>query len=290
MEDAIGAAIPDATARLAIFVHGLGTTEWSWCLGAADYHGDPSVNFGTLLRRDLGYTAIFVRYNGGRHVSDNGRELAARIEALAAAWPVPLDEIVLVGHSMGGLVSRSACEHARLDSHRWLRALRRVFSLGTPHHGADLERLGNLLGALLLAVGTPGTRIPGRLLNGRSAGIKDLRFGNLVDEDWLGRDPDAVAEDNRRLVPLLDGVDYHFLSATVTKDPAHPLGRLVGDLLVREGSASGEPAGALREIQFPIRTHCFGGLMHHVLQSHPDVYERIRAACAGEDPPPDQNA
>ncbi len=275
-------AVPGATSKIAVFVHGLGTTEWSWCLHAAEYHGDPAASFGTMLARDLGYTPVFVRYNGGRHVSENGRDLASRIEALVAAWPVPVEELVLVGHSMGGLVARSACEHGRRAAHAWLAPLRRVFSLGTPHHGADLERLGHLAGALLEAIDTPGTRIPGRLVNGRSAGVKDLRHGSLVDEDWLGRDPDAVVADRPSEVPLIDGVRYYFLSATITEDPTHPLGRLVGDMLVRVGSASGGPRGG-DPGAFPIRTHCFGGIAHHALQCHPDVYARVRAACAGED-------
>jgi pimeloyl-ACP methyl ester carboxylesterase len=264
-------------ARVVVFVHGLMTTEWSWWLESQAYHGDPSASFGTLLARDLGVSSLWARYNSGRHVSENGRLLARALAALVAAWPVELDELVLVGHSMGGLVIRSACHYADVEGLGWPRLVRRVVSLGSPHHGAPLERVGKLATALLGSIDTPGTRIPARLLEGRSAGIKDLGAGKLVDEDWLGRDEDAVADDTARRVPLLPHVTYCFVSATITRDPEHPVGRLVGDLLVRVPSASG---ARLEASTFPIETRLYGGVAHHELQNHPAVYEVLRDLCA----------
>lgn len=263
-------AIEPCTGKLAVLVHGLGTTEWSWWLESEAYHGDASVSFGTLLERDLGYTPIYVRYNTGRHVSENGRRLARELERLVRAVPRPLEEILLVGHSMGGLVARSACCYAEREGLAWPARVRRVVCLGSPHHGAPLEKLGHAATALLSAIDTPGTRISARLLDGRSAGIKDLRHGVLVDEDWRS-DPDALTA-----VPLLEHASYHFLSATVTRDPAHPLGQVIGDLLVRTPSASGSAITARR---FPIATRCFGGVLHHQIQNHPAVYAELRRAC-----------
>jgi pimeloyl-ACP methyl ester carboxylesterase len=283
------------TARVVLFVHGLGTTEWSWCLEAEAYHGDARTTFGSLLRRDLGMTPLFVRYNTGRHVSENGRALSALLSALVRVYPVPISEIALVGHSMGGLVVRSAChyglEHAEGEASGrapWLAHVRRVFCLGSPHRGAPLEKLGNVVTGILGAIDLPGTLIPARILEGRSAGIKDLRHGALVDEDWLGRDPDALLDEGRREVPLLPGVAYHFVSATVTRDPEHPLGRVIGDLLVRVPSALApgvESAATVRteerrEQRFEIETQRFGGVMHHQMQNHPAIYEVLRSALA----------
>ncbi len=270
------AALPEASSRVVIFVHGLATTEWSWTLESEAYHGDPAASFGTLLARDLGCTSIFVRYNSGRHVSENGRLLARELQRLVDSYPRAIEEIVLVGHSMGGLVIRSACHYADSEGLSWVADLRRVFCLGTPHRGAPLERVGQVVAAALGAVDTPATQICGRLLRSRSAGIKDLRWGALCDEDWFGRDPDAESEAGVREIPLLDRVTYHFVSATVTEDPEHPLGRLVGDLLVRVPSAQG-PVFETRV--FPIDTRHFGGVMHHQLQNHPAIYEQLRAAC-----------
>jgi pimeloyl-ACP methyl ester carboxylesterase len=273
--DALGRALPAPTGRVALFVHGLGTTEWCWCLEADHYHGDPTATFGSLLARDLGITPLYLRYNTGRHVSENGRALAALLASLRDAYPAPIDELVLIGHSMGGLVVRSACHYGREASAPWLGLVRRVFCLGAPHRGAPLEKVGNVLTGVLGAIDHPATLIPARVLEGRSAGIKDLRHGSLVDEDWLGRDPDALIDAPRTEVSLLDDVAYHFVSATVTEDPEHPLGRLIGDLLVRVPSASGP---LQREEHFAIETARFGGVLHHQLQNHPAVYQVIRRA------------
>ena len=141
-----------------------------------------------------------------------------------------------------------------------------------------LERLGVIATAILAAIDTPGTRIPARILQGRSAGIKDLRRGSLVDEDWLGRDPDALRDHALREIPLLDHASYHFVSATITRDAEHPVGRIVGDLLVQPPSASG---AKVRHRTFPIDTRHFGGVLHHQLQNHPAVYDELRRACEG---------
>ncbi len=272
----LASALAEAPSRVALFVHGLGTAEGSWCLGAEAYHGDPAASFGSLLERDLGYAPLYVRYNTGRHVSENGRLLARELERLTRAWPAELEELVLVGHSMGGLVARSALHYASEQGLAWPAKVRRVFCLASPHHGAPLARLGHLAAAVLDMIDTPGTRIPARILQGRSAGIKDLRHGSLVDEDWLGQDPDALRAPEARAVPLLDHVRYHFLSATVTADPEHPLGQLAGDLLVRVPSATGVRC---EHRTFPIETACFGGVLHHQLQNHPAVYAVLRRCC-----------
>jgi pimeloyl-ACP methyl ester carboxylesterase len=271
--DELAALITEPTPRCAIFVHGLGASEWSWCWNAVSNHGSPEVNFGTLLHDDLGYVPFFARYNSGRHVSENGRLLAAAVQRLHEAYPAPLEEILLIGHSMGGLVVRSACHYAQTEGRTWVERVRRVFSLGSPHQGAPAEKASHLAGAILHSIDLPSTRIPAELLRRRSSGIKDMRLGSVVDEDWLGRDPDALSADGCAEVPLLDSVAYHFLSATVTRDPEHPLGQLVGDILVRVPSASGP---VMRGGDFAIRTRSYGGVLHHELQNHPDVYAQIR--------------
>ena len=270
-------AVPEPSSTLVVFVHGLCATEWSWCLGAEAYHGDPGANFGTLLARDLGVTPLFLRYNSGRHVSENGRDLAALLDALVAHWPVPVKRVALVGHSMGGLVIRSACHLADADRRPWRERLTHVACLASPHRGAALEKLGNVLGGVLEAIDLPGTRIPGRILQGRSAGIKDLRYGYIRDEDWAGFDPDALLEDRSGPLALLDDVAYCFVSATVTRDPEHPVGALLGDLLVRGPSASPE---ALTRRAFALDTGRYGAVLHHQVQCHPDVYAQLRAFLA----------
>lgn len=268
--EAWAALVPEAPARVALFVHGLMTTEWSWCLEAEAYHGDPALHFGSLLERDLGILPVHLRYNSGRRVSRNGRDLADQLERFVDAYPGPLEELVLIGHSMGGLVLRSASHYGTTSGHRWPATVKRAFYLGSPHRGAPLARLGDKVSGMLDAVDHPATQVLARLLEGRSEGIHDLRHGALVDDDWLVTDPDALTA-----AELLPGARHTFFSATITEDSEHPLGRLIGDLLVQTPSASGP-----YQTSFPIETRRYGGILHHQLQNHPAVYAQLRDACA----------
>ncbi len=178
-----------------------------------------------------------VRYNSGRHISENGRSLADVLERVVEQWPVEVERIALVGHSMGGLVARSACHQAAEDGAAWVERVRHVISLGSPHLGAPLAQGVHVATAALRAL--PETRPFGNFLGRRSGGIRDLRHGSLVDEDWRDRDPDALRAAACREVPLLPHATHCFVSATITRDARHPLGRLLGDALVLSGSASG---------------------------------------------------
>ena len=261
---ALAAAFPAASAHLVVLVPGLFETEHAWRHGGAP-------TYGAQLARDLGATPVDVRYNTGRHVSENGRALAELLEALTTAWPVPVARLGLVGHSMGGLVIRSAAHHGDLAGHAWLRALTATVSLGTPHAGAPLAR-GTHLAAHALQ-GLPETRAFARGLRRHSAGIRDLRDGSLVDEDWAGRDPHALRAAACREVPLAPGVRHAFVAATLTRDARHPGGRLLGDGLVLAASASG--TGRAERIAFSDGLN-LAGAHHLALLNHPAVYARLR--------------
>jgi pimeloyl-ACP methyl ester carboxylesterase len=188
---------------------------------------------------------------------------------------VVVDEIVLVGHSMGGLVVRSACHYGERSEEPWVADVRHVFCLASPHLGAPLEKAANVAGWALGHL--PETRPFARIVNGRSEGIKDLRFGYLVEEDWKDADPDALLENNRHHIPFLSTATYYYVSATLSRDPHHPLGQLVGDLLVRFPSATGEGAKGER-IPFHIDNgHHAGGLTHFHVLNDPDIYGQINA-------------
>jgi pimeloyl-ACP methyl ester carboxylesterase len=230
--------------------------------------------YGEQLELDLGVSAVEVRYNSGRHISENGRSLAELLEALCAAWPVEVEAIALVGHSMGGLVARSACHRAGGERMAWVRHVRHVVSLGSPHTGAPLAQAVHYAGCALHAV--PETRPFGNLLRRGSAGIRDLRHGSLVDEDWVDRDPHALRAAACREVPLLDGATHCFVAATVTRSARHPVGRLLGDALVLEASASGR--SRTRRLPFRVEDGMhLGGAHHLALLNHPAVYARLRA-------------
>jgi pimeloyl-ACP methyl ester carboxylesterase len=281
---AMRANYPNATGKVCVFVHGLSCTEWSWVMSSDKLWGDPTTCFGTKLADDLGYTPLYVRYNSGRHISDNGRRLAELLERVHAAYPLPIEELVLVGHSMGGLVARSAAHYGSLEQMTWVPTLRQLFCIGSPHLGAPLEKGTNLLSALLRAIPAAGAQVPAEVLNARSAGIKDLRWGYTVEEEWKDRDPDAILDDQRRDIPLLDHVRYGFVAATIIHDPAHPLGQLVGDLLVRIPSASGAAPDPARRIAFQ-SGRVFSGMSHLALANHPAVYETLRESLANNERP-----
>lgn len=264
-ELSLRAAFPQATPRLVAFIHGLTGDEFCWSWGADESYGE-------RLATDLGYTPVYLRYNSGLHVSENGRTVASLLEALVEAWPVPVAQIALVGHSMGGLVARSAAHQAAEQNHLWVRDVRHVVSLGTPHTGAPLEQGAHRAAVALDKL--PETRMLGSFLKKRSAGIRDLRQGSLVDEDWRDRDPEALRAVACREVPLLPGATHCFISATMTRDPEHPLGRLLGDILVLKPSARGQ--SKTRRIPFrEEHGHHVGGTHHLALLNHPEVYERL---------------
>ncbi len=255
--------IANAGPRIVIFVHGLFETELAWRYGGGR-------TYAQRLAAELGCTPVDVRYNTGLHVSENGASLADLLEALVREWPVAVEQIALVGHSMGGLVARSGCCHGSERGDAWVRLVRHTVTLGSPHTGAPLESAVHYASAALATV--PETQPFARFLRRRSAGIRDLRQGSLVDEDWRDRDPDALRAAACREVPLIEGATHHFVSATVTRSPDHPVGRLIGDWLVLQPSASGRGRIAFREEH---GLHV-GGVHHLALLNHPQVYERLR--------------
>ena len=180
---------------------------------------------------------------------------------------LPYDQfrVYLVAHSMGGLVCRSAAYRAVEDRMSWVKNVSHVVSLGTPHRGAPLEEIVHVGSAALTAM--PETQPVARFLRRRSGGIRDLRRGSLVDEDWQDRDPDALRAAACKEIPLLDGAKHCFVSASLTRSPRNPLGRLIGDMLVLGSSA----APWREEEAFHL-----SGANHFALLNHPQVYERLR--------------
>jgi hypothetical protein len=234
LKPALRQAYPEATPRLAVFVHGLGRTEDGWLARRSGHQP-----YGDRLRTELGYTPLYVRYNTGRHISENGRELAGLLSQVIPAWPIEVREIVLIGHSVGGLVTRSACHYGAESV--WVDRVRHVFTLGSAHAGSPVERLAGTAGAALARL--PETRALAHTLNVRSAGIKDLAHGYLLDEDWLSQDRAALPPPGGRHVPFLPGAEHLFISAA--------------------------------------RRRRLGGPLHVDLLSDPAVYEQIRRRLSG---------
>jgi triacylglycerol lipase len=238
---ALREAFPDAAGRIVVFVHGLVDTEAVWFL-----RNDAGPALPDVVASTPDVTPVLVRYGTGRSIGRNGQDLAERLQDLVDNWPVPVTELVLVGHSMGGLVIRSATTTGVVAGHRWPSVLDDVVYLGTPHLGSWLEKVANA-GSWVLRHVSPQSAPIGTLLDGRSRGIKDLRFGMLADDGWADAPIDDLLTGRVPDVPWLGGVTHHLVVGRLRASDRHPLNHLFGDSLVRAGSASG--VGRRRRIE-----------------------------------------
>lgn len=240
--------------KLLVLVHGLCMNDKQWSRDGHDH--------GAALADELGYLPLYLRYNSGMPIASNGRLLADMLETLVGNWATPLDEVVIMGHSMGGLVARSACYHARESGHGWPQHLRKLVFLGTPHHGAPLERGGH---ALEIAMNLSPYSMPlTRLTKARSAGITDLRYGTVS----AGKD----------IVPLPSGVKCYAIAAVRSAKRSSLSARLIGDGLVALDSALGRHRDRARMLAIPKSRQWVGYEMgHRDLLSRPEAYRQISA-------------
>ena len=259
----LAAAFPKPGRKLLVMVHGLCMNDLQWNREDQDH--------GAALARDLGYSALYLHFNSGMHISTNGREFAALMESLVRAWPHALEQLTIIGHSMGGLVARSACHYAERADHAWLDRLDHLLFLGTPHFGAPLERAGSRVDYMLGI--SPYTAPFARLGKVRSAGIKDLRHADLRDEDW---DTTASTRGHAPL-PLPQGVGCYAVAASKSMRQSRSGARIRSDGLVPVNSALGLHRDARMNLAFPDDHRWIGYDMGHFeLLSRVDVYERIK--------------
>ena len=258
---ALAARLPQAGGRILLLVHGLCMNDLQWRRHGHDH--------GAALAAAAGCTPLYLHYNSGRHVSSNGHDLAELLEKLVQAWPVPIESLTIVGHSMGGLVARSACHYAQHSGHAWLRQLRQMVFIGTPHHGAPLERGGNWVNVLLEL--SPYTAALARLAKLRSAGITDLRHGSIVDEDWQQGDR-FERKRRRQCVPLPQAVPCYAIAATTAASGGKAARTLPGDGLVPLQSALGQHAQRSQDLGIPAAQRMVVHGLHHLdLLDSPEV-------------------
>jgi hypothetical protein len=254
----LAAAFPQATGRLVVFLHGLCENEAYWSRGRER----TGTTYAELLA-ERGWTPLLLRANTGLPLRENGAALTALMQRLVEAWPVPVVRIALVGHSLGGLVIRAAGAVAGEVAEPWSDRVSDVVTLGTPHLGAPIAwGIGHGSRGLSMVQETAAL---GRLLDWRSRGVHDLVAG-LAEE-----------------VPPLPHARYHLVAATLTHREHHPVGDLVGDLLVRPRSAYGRAGG--RSLFPGADILHVGGTGHFGLLNHPDVHaalERWLAPVGGD--------
>lgn len=258
---------------IVVFVHGLMADEVLF-QKISDGPG-----YGPRLAENANALSLYVRYNSGRHISENGEELSRLLEDLAEKAGKKMERLVIIAHSMGGLVSRSAGYYGSKAGASWIKKLSDVVLIGVPNDGSFLEKFGHLATFVLAQIWNYPTRLVGRIANERSSGIKDLRWGFMVDEDWQQENADALTGVKRIPVPPLAGVRYHVLLGSLTKDIDSPLGMYFGDGLVGTRSAAGATFSLSSEPGKPvIEFRAFPETGHISLLGHEDVYAYIEAA------------
>ena len=264
-------ALPSAsevTDKVLLLIHGLCMNDLQWTTTDADHH------HGQALAEALGYTPIYLRYNTGLHTSQNGRELSRQLEAFVNQWPLAITNLSVLVHSMGGLVIRSALVAAEEDLLTWPQHLKNIIFLGTPHHGAPLERAGNWVDVILGS--TPYSRPFAKLGQLRSAGITDLRYGHVMDADWMGHDRFRKKPDSRTAVPLPGHIACFAVAATLAGKQSSLAERLIGDGLVPLPSALGQHAQAHRTLKFAKTSQRIVYKTGHMaLLSSPEVTQQL---------------
>lgn len=260
---ALAEQLRSSNGRLLIMVHGLCMNDLQWQRECHDH--------GAILAAEHDLSSVYLHYNSGKHISDNGREFSELLQMLVDISDVPLS-LNLLAHSMGGLVSRSAFYYAQSVGHTWPEQIEKLICLGTPHHGAALEKGGNWLENILKV--SPYSAPFARLARLRSAGVTDLRYGFVREEDWYGKDAHALSEAPLNVLPLPGSVDAYAIAGTIRKEAGKFDELIVGDGLVNVASALGHHKLKEKTLGFAgDRQWVLRGVNHMALLNHPEVLE-----------------
>lgn len=264
------------SSSITIFVHSLMSSERLWSLPRRLKDLQKSQSYGQRLQLDCGTSAIYLRYNTGLHISTNAQQLVVLIDELIKSWPVEVTEINLIGHSMGGLVVRSAVHYGHKNGALFSTHLKRVYLLGAPLRGAPLEKFANVLTSALATIPTPVTRIVAHGLNQRSEGIKDLRHGYLIDEEWQDQPADIISYGRTNNLLPIQGIQYFSIAGNLFSDEHHLAAKIFGDLLVPPFSAKDEGLDGTATDRAADKSVVFAGVNHIGLANDEKVYQQIR--------------
>lgn len=262
--------VPKISNKIVVFVHGLASHEQMWAY--PNTAEDAQISYGSLLLRDQGFTPLYLRYNSGLRVSENGRLLAALLEELLLLLPDTTKEIVLVGHSLGGLLIRSACHYAEQSGNRWPQLLSKAVYLGTPHHGVPWAAL--LAGFYQRAAGSNNrfAQTIHTLHENRSPSMRDIISMSLVDEHWQEGSAHPP-------LPWYPGAKHYFIAGSINQDPNHLLSHAFGDVLVPLDSAQARSEGLAHLPVPPLieeRSIIVPGVKHIALAHNHEVYDQLK--------------
>ncbi|MFT6698928.1 MAG: pimeloyl-ACP methyl ester carboxylesterase [Porticoccaceae bacterium] len=263
----IKAAYPKVNGKILLMIHGSCMNDLQWT--RKDH------NHGKIIATELNKTPIYLKYNSGLHISSNGKNLNNLLEELVKNWPVPIEELVIIAHSMGGLVSRSALYYGEKNQKKWTKHVKKIVFLGTPHHGSYVERTGNYLDLILESIhyAKPFARL-GKI---RSAGVTDLRYGNLIDEDWKDDNRFEIKNDKRRNIQLSKQIEFYTIAAVIGNETTSLSTQILGDTLVDVKSALGQHKNPDKNLNFKKENIWISYDSNHLdLISNPKILNKIK--------------
>jgi pimeloyl-ACP methyl ester carboxylesterase len=264
--EALKVVYPNINGKILLMVHGSCMSDIQWTR--------KNHNHEKKISKDLQKTPVYLYYNSGRHISTNGQNLNNSLEELIKNWPVPVEEITILAHSMGGLVTRSAIYYGQEKQKNWPNLLKKVVFLGTPHHGSQIEKAGNYLDLILETI--PYTKPLAKLGKIRSSGVTDLRYGNLIDEDWQNSDRFELKSDQRQHVQLPKSIQFYSIAAITNKKNTSKSIKILGDNLVDVKSALGKHKNPDKNLSFKKKNTCVVYESNHLdLLSNPKITDKL---------------
>jgi len=259
--------------KVIVLVHGLTNLETVWDI-PSEQNESQDDNYGQRLKNEFGFTPFYLRYNTGLGVFENGKKLDELLEELILAYPIEVEDIVLIGFSMGGLLLRCAQKIAvEKKGSAWLDKLHDCFYIGTPHEGSPLEKFGHLTSSLVRRVPKDYINHWADWIDLRSEGIKDLRAGLLhlksvdADSNSLGEES---YEKSVQCGSFYQYAHHYFVSGTLLEKEDSWLNKMMGDSLVKTTSAN--PRAAPENSQY---AH-FDGMPHIPLAHSNKVYLQLK--------------
>jgi len=257
---------PKINGKILLMIHGSCMSDIQWTR--------KNHNHGQILSEELEKTPIYLNYNSGKHISINGQDLNENLQKLVENWPVPVEEIVIIAHSMGGLLTRSALYYAYQSQNNWTKHLKKVAFLGTPHHGSPIEKIGNYLDLVLASL--PYLKPFARLGKIRSAGVTDLRYGNLISEDWQKIGRFELKGDKRHHIQLAKNIDFYAVAAVIGKETSVS-SKALGDSLVDIKSALGQHEKIEKNLNFKVENTLIVYENNHLdLLSNLEILEKLK--------------
>jgi hypothetical protein len=220
--------------KLIILIHGLMNDDNIW-------HSNPEdliQRMGSFLEKQNKANILYLRYNTGRHISQNGQDFSLLIQNLLDFYRKDITEIVIMAHSMGGLVTRSACYYAGKLDHNWISILKKVFLIGVPNEGSYVARIAHMTQYFMRKIDPTDNDKVAKFFEIRSNGIKDLSFGFLIDEDWQNTDYENKKVVKATKILPLKNVEYFLIAGIVSDEKSKKkIFNFFGDGLVEKKSA-----------------------------------------------------